>query len=126
MKKVKNVDAYIAQFPKEVQILLEKLRTTIQQAAPEAKEIIKYGIPTFTLGENLVHFGAFKKHIGFYPTPSPIVIFARELAPYECAKGSVQFPFDKPLPVTLIRKIIKMRITEIIEREKLRKRTKRT
>ncbi len=109
----KNIDEYIAGFPQDVQEILEQIRTTIRKAAPDAEETIKYGIPTFLLAENLVHFGAFKKHVGFYPTPSGIEAFKDELTAYEGAKGSVQFPFDKPMPLGLISKIVKFRATEI-------------
>lgn len=108
----KNIDEYIAGFPQDVQEILEQIRTTIRKAAPDAEETIKYGIPTFLLAGNLVHFGAFKKHVGFYPTPSGIEEFKDELSAYEGAKGSVQFPFDKPMPLGLISKIVKFRAKE--------------
>lgn len=107
------VDAYIAGFPKNVRILLESLRKTIMESAPNAEETIKYGIPTFRLdGTNLVHFGAYKSHIGFYPTPSGIETFKKELSVYKGAKGSVQFPIDQPLPLALITKIVNFRVKE--------------
>ena len=112
----KNIDDYIAGFPAEVQEILEKIRSTIRKAAPDAKETINYGIPTFTLNGNLVHFAGFKGHIGFYPTPSGIEKFKEELSVYEGAKGSVQFPLDKPMPLGLIRKIVKFRVQENLER----------
>ena len=111
-----KIDAYIAGFPEDVQQILEKIRTTIQKAAPNAEETINYGIPTFTLKGNLVHFGGFKKHIGFYPTPTGIEKFKKELSVYEGAKGSVQFPLDKPIPYGLISKIVKFRVKENLER----------
>jgi uncharacterized protein YdhG (YjbR/CyaY superfamily) len=111
-----KIDEYIASFPEEVQEILEKIRTTIRKAAPNAEETINYGIPTFTLKGNLVHFAGFKKHIGFYPTPTGIERFKKELSVYEGAKGSVQFPLDKPIPYGLISKIVKFRITENLER----------
>jgi uncharacterized protein YdhG (YjbR/CyaY superfamily) len=111
-----KIDEYIAGFPEEVQEILEKIRTTIRKAAPNAEETINYGIPTFTLKGNLVHFAGFKKHIGFYPTPTGIERFKKELSVYEGAKGSVQFPLDKPIPYGLISKIVKFRVKENLER----------
>jgi uncharacterized protein YdhG (YjbR/CyaY superfamily) len=116
-----NINEYIALFPKEVQEILEKLRATIKKAAPEAKETINYAIPTFTLEGNLVHFAAFKNHIGFYPAPSGIEAFKKELSAYEGAKGSVQFPMDKPLPWSLVTRIVKFRVKENQERAKHKK-----
>src|SRR5688572_19973427 len=107
-----DIDEYISTFPKDVQNILEKLRQTIKKAAPEAKETINYQIPTFTLNGNLVHFAAFKNHIGFYPTPSAISAFEKELSQYEGAKGSVKFPIEKPLPLDLVSKIVKFRVKE--------------
>jgi uncharacterized protein YdhG (YjbR/CyaY superfamily) len=115
-RQVRNIDEYIAGFPEDVQAILEKIRTTIRKAAPGAEEAISYQIPTFKLKGNLVHFGAFKKHIGFYPTSSGIRRFKSELAAYESAKGSVQFPFAKPIPYGLIGKIVKFRVKENLER----------
>ena len=109
----KNIDEYIAVFPPDVQEILEQIRATIREAAPEAEETIKYRIPTFVLKENLVHFAAFKNHVGFYPTPSGIEEFKRELAEYKLAKGSVQFPIGKPMPLSLIEKIVKFRVNEV-------------
>ena len=111
-----NIDEYIAGFPQDVQEILEKIRMTIRKAAPDAEEIINYGIPTFTLNGNLVHFAGFKNHIGFYPTPSGIEKFKNELSVYEGAKGSVQFPLDQPMPLGLISKIVKFRVKENLER----------
>ena len=107
-----NIDEYIAGFPAEIQIILQQVRATIKEAAPEAEEAIKYAMPTFTLNGNLVHFAVFKHHIGFYPAPSGIESFKKELALYKGAKGSVQFPIDKPMPLSLIAKIVKFRVTE--------------
>ncbi len=111
----KTVDQYIAGFPPDVQEILKKIRVTIRKAAPDAEETIKYRIPTFTLKGNLVHFAAFKKHIGFYPTPTGTAKFKKELSVYEGAKGSVQFPLDKPIPFDLIRRIVKFRVKENLE-----------
>jgi uncharacterized protein YdhG (YjbR/CyaY superfamily) len=104
------VDEYIAAFPPEVQQLLEKMRAAIRKAAPEAEQTISYQIPTFSLKGNLVHFAAFKEHIGFYPTPTGIERFKSELSGYIGAKGSVRFPLDQPLPLALISKIVKFRV----------------
>lgn len=108
----RDIDEYIAGFPNEVREILSKIRATIREAAPEAQETINYGIPTFTLHGNLVHFAAFKKHIGFYPTPSGIKKFEAELAGYESAKGSVQFPLDQPIPYELIARMVTFRVEE--------------
>jgi uncharacterized protein YdhG (YjbR/CyaY superfamily) len=112
----KNIDDYIAGFPEDVQKVLEKIRMTVRKAAPQAEEIINYGIPTFTLHGNLVHFAGFKNHIGFYPTPSGIEKFKDELSKYEGAKGSVQFPLEQPIPYGLISKIVKFRVKENLEK----------
>lgn len=112
-----NIDDYIAGFPADVRRILQEMRSIIRAAAPEAEEAIRYRIPTFVLNGNLVHFAGFEKHIGFYPTPSGIEKFKDELSAYRSAKGSVQFPLDKPVPFTLIRKIVKFRVKEA--REKL-------
>ena len=108
----KNIDEYIAGFPPDVQEILEKIRLTIRKAAPGAEETIKYQMPTFTLHGNLVYFAAFKTHIGFYPIPTGIEKFKKELAPYKQGKGSVQFPLDQPIPYGLISKIVKFRVQE--------------
>jgi uncharacterized protein YdhG (YjbR/CyaY superfamily) len=111
----KDIDEYIAGFPKDVQELLEKIRTTIREAAPDAEEAIKYRMPTFTLKGNLVHFAAFKNHIGFYPAPRGIEAFKEELSAYESAKGSARFPLGRPIPYDLIGKIVKFRVQETLE-----------
>ena len=108
----KTIDEYIAGFPKDVQDILQKIRGIIKEAAPEAEETIKYQIPTFVLNGNLVHFAAFQKHIGFYPTPSGIEHFKKALAAYNSAKGSVQFPLDSPIPYDLIKKVVRFRVKE--------------
>ncbi len=108
----KTVDAYIAGFPDEAQVRLQEVRRTIQQAAPKATEKISYAMPTFVLEGNLVHFAAFKNHIGFYPVPTGIEAFQDELAGYKQGKGSVQFPLDQPLPLALIGRITQFRVNE--------------
>ena len=119
-----NIDEYIAGWPRDLQEILEEIRLTIRKAAPEAQETIKYQIPTFTLKGNLVHFAAFKKHIGFYPTPTGIEEFKKELSPYEGAKGSVKFPLDKPIPFDLIGKIVRFRVKENLERAEAKRKKK--
>ena len=114
----KTIDAYIADFPKTVQQILQKVRATIKTAAPDAKETIKYGIPTFTLNGNLVHFGGYKEHIGFYPAPAGIAEFKKELAPYASGKGTIRFPLDKPIPFALITRIVKFRVKKNLAKAK--------
>lgn len=109
---VNAVEEYISQFPAEVQQILQEIRSIIKDTVPEAEEKISYGMPTFYLNGNLVHFAAHKKHIGFYPTPTGIEAFKDELSNYKGAKGSVQFPIDKPMPYDLIRKIVEFRVSE--------------
>lgn len=110
-----SIDEYISKFPPEVQEILTMLRNVIKESAPDAEEKISYQMPTFALYGNLVHFAAFKKHIGFYPAPSGIDAFKQELSEYKGAKGSVQFPIEKPLPYELISKIVKFRVAENIK-----------
>jgi uncharacterized protein YdhG (YjbR/CyaY superfamily) len=118
-KQLKTVDEYIAEFPKEVQDVLEKIRSTIRESAPKAEEAISYGIPAFILnGIGLVYFAAWKNHIRFYPTPSGIEAFKKELAPFKQEKGSVRFPLDKPISISLVKKIVRYRVTEILEKGK--------
>lgn len=121
--KPENISAYISNFPDQVQHTLEELRETIRKAAPEAKETINYGIPTFTLNGNLVHFAAYKNHIGFYPAPSGIEAFKAELSGYEMAKGSVKFPINKPLPLELISRIVDFRRQENLSKAAKPKKT---
>lgn len=117
----KTIDEYIRTFPGDVQRILNELRQTIREAAPEAEERISYQMPTFTLNGNLVHFAAFKNHIGFYPTPHGVEAFEKELSSYKGAKGSVQFPIDQPLPLDLIRRIVEHRVKENSERKPKKK-----
>lgn len=116
-----EIDAYIANFPKHVQDILRAIRALVREVAPDAQEKINYGIPTFTLNGNLVHYAGFKTHIGFYPTPSGIEKFKKELSKYEGAKGSVKFPLDQPIPYDLIRKITEFRVKEQQARAKKKK-----
>jgi uncharacterized protein YdhG (YjbR/CyaY superfamily) len=107
-----TIDEYIAGFPQAVQEILEKIRMTVKNSAPGAQEAIKYQIPTFILNGNLVHFAAFKNHIGFYPSPTGIEAFKDELSVYKGEKGSVRFPLDKPIPYELISRIVEFRVKE--------------
>jgi uncharacterized protein YdhG (YjbR/CyaY superfamily) len=111
-----SIDEYIKTFPKEVQEILEIMRQTIHDAAPEAEEAISYQMPTFKLnGKSLAYFAAFKSHIGFYPIPSGIEAFKKELSHYKTGKGSVQFPMDKPIPYDLVKRIVMFRMKEILK-----------
>jgi uncharacterized protein YdhG (YjbR/CyaY superfamily) len=113
MKAYKTVEEYIAAYPKTSQTLLKQMRTIIKKAAPKADETISYGIPTFKLGgKNLVHFGAFEKHIGFYPGPAGITAFKKELVGYTTTKGAIQLPLNKKLPLALVSKIVKFRVKQ--------------
>jgi uncharacterized protein YdhG (YjbR/CyaY superfamily) len=117
---IENTDEYIAGFPKDIQKILEKIRTTIKKAAPKAEEIISYQMPAFKLNGILVYFAAHKKHIGFYPTARAIEKFKKELSIYKGARGSVQFPYDKPIPYELISDIVKFRVKENLEKVKIK------
>lgn len=108
-----SIDAYSAEFPEETQKLLQEVRSIIRELAPDAVETISYAMPTFDLnGRHVVHFAAFKQHIGFYPTASGIAAFQDELAGYKSSRGAVQFPLSQPLPVDLIRRIVTFRVEE--------------
>lgn len=113
--KPATIDEYIASFPPEVQAMLQEMRTVIQKAAPEAEEAISYAIPTFKLkGKNLVHFAAFKNHIGFYATPTGHEAFKKELSHYKQGKGSVQFPLNEPMPLEMVKRIVEFRVQELM------------
>jgi uncharacterized protein YdhG (YjbR/CyaY superfamily) len=111
-KQFNTMDEYISTFPEGIQQILQEIRETIHKAAPKAEEAISYQIPTFKQNGNLVHFAAWKNHIGFYPTPSGTKEFEKELSKYHRAKGSVQFPLDEPMPLRLITKIVKFRLKQ--------------
>jgi len=111
-KIAKNFDDYADRFPKETQQLLRKMRLTVKNSAPRAKESISYGMPTFTEGRNRVYFAGYKSHIGFYPIPSGIEAFKKELSAYKQGRGSVQFPIDEPLPLALVSRIVKSRMKQ--------------
>lgn len=114
MNNAKNIDDYIKSFDPDTQKILQKIRETIRKAEPKATETISYGLATFDLNKkHLVHFGAFKEHIGFYPTPSGTANFAKELKPYATSKGTARFPLNKPIPYDLITEITKFRAGEI-------------
>jgi uncharacterized protein YdhG (YjbR/CyaY superfamily) len=112
-----DIDAYIAGFPPVVRARLRAMRKTIRKAAPGATERIAYGVPTYHMNGNLVHFAAFARHVGFYPGPSGIAAFRAPLAKYKSAKGSVQFPHGEPLPLALVARIVKFRVAEAAEKE---------
>jgi len=120
-----SIDEYIAGFPPDVQDILHKIRTTIKEAAPDAEEAIRYQMPTFVLQGNLVHFAAFKNHIGLYPTPSGTERFRMELAPYETGKGSIRFPLNKPIPYGLISRIVEFRVKENLGKAEAKGKKKR-
>ncbi len=111
-RKFENIGDYIATFPKNVQHTLRELRSAIKESAPEAEETISYGMPTFKLNGNLVHFAAYEKHIGFYPTPSAILAFKEKLSIYKQSKGAVQFPIDGPIPLDIVREMVRFRVKE--------------
>ena len=107
-----NISEYIDSFPEDVQAILTAIRSTVQKAAPEAEEAIKYAMPTFVFHGNLIHFAAFKKHIGFYALPKGDEALQKELSTYKEGKGSIQFPLDKPMPLKLISKLVRLRVKE--------------
>ncbi len=119
--KIENIDEYISNFPKKIQIKLEQIRKTIRKAAPDAKEVISYQMPAFKMNGVLVYFAAFKNHIGFFPTSSPIKKFSKELSSYETRKGTIKFPLDKKIPLNLITKITKFRLKEDLEKQMKKK-----
>ena len=117
-----SIDEYIAGFPDDIQTILDQVRSTIKQAAPEAEESIGYGMPAYkTHGKPLVYFAAFRNHIGFYATPTGHAEFAKELSNYKLGKGSVQFPIDKPMPLKLVAQIVEFRVIENQEKAKAKK-----
>ncbi|MGG6313329.1 iron chaperone [Paenibacillus macerans] len=121
-----TIDEYMVQYPPDIQDKLQQIRQVIRESAPDATEKISYQMPTFELhGQNLVHFAAFKKHTGFYPTPSGIEEFQEELAPYKKAKGSAQFPHDQPLPLDLVRRVVLFRAAENLRKAEAKAAKKR-
>ncbi len=114
-----DLDRYIADFPEETRVLLEQMRATIREAAPEAEESINYAMPAYKIyNRPLVYFSGYKNHIGFYATPTGHKEFEEELSKYKQGKGSVQFPLDEPLPLELISKIVKFRVKENLQKTK--------
>jgi uncharacterized protein YdhG (YjbR/CyaY superfamily) len=124
MPVVKDTDEYISQFPAEVQVKLQELRSVIKQAAPEAEETISYAMPAYKLKGILVYFAGHKNHIGFYPAASGVATFEKELSGYTTSKGTVQFPLDKPLPVDLIKMMVEFRVKENLQKAELKKKRK--
>jgi uncharacterized protein YdhG (YjbR/CyaY superfamily) len=116
-----NVNQYISFFPPETQLLLQQLRIAIRQAAPDAEEVISYQMPAYKYHGMLVYFAANKNHIGFYPTSTPVIAFKKELAGFECSKGAIRLPFDQPLPLGLIREIVRFKIEENLEKLRMKK-----
>ena len=117
-KQFKTIDEYIAAAPEDIQATLQKLRRVIQEAAPDAREVISYSMPAFKQNGILVYFAAFRKHIGFFPTASGVAAFKKELAAYETTKGTVRFPLDQPIPFELVTKIVKFRVQENLSKRK--------
>ena len=116
----RSVDHYIADFPKQVQVMLQELRSAIKKTAPKAEEVISYNMPAYRLDGMLVYFAGYKAHIGFYPMPAAIIAFKKELESYVTSKGAIQFPLDKKLPLTLVKNIVKFRMLENEEKNKLK------
>lgn len=116
-KKIESIDEYISNYPEDVQNILQKIRKFIKSAAPDAKEAMSYQIPTFQLNGNLVHFAAYKKHIGFYPNPSGIAAFRNKLSIFEVSKGTIKFPLNKPIPYDLIKEIVEFRVKENLSKK---------
>jgi uncharacterized protein YdhG (YjbR/CyaY superfamily) len=119
-KNLSGIDEYISKFPADIQLLLNQMRVTISKAAPDATEKISYQMPTFFLKGNLVHFAALKNHIGFYPTPSAIIAFEKELKRYISSKGAVQFPLEEPLPLDLVTRMVTFRVKENLQKAELK------
>ena len=119
-----SIDEYIASFPEDTQKILEEIRATIKAVAPEAEEKISYQMPTFFLKGNLIHFAAFKNHIGIYPTPSGTQAFKDEISMYQGAKGSIRLPIDEPMPLALIGRIVKFRVAENLAKAKAKGKSK--
>jgi uncharacterized protein YdhG (YjbR/CyaY superfamily) len=119
MNNSSNFEEYLSGFPKETQIALNQIRTSIKNAAPLADEVISYGMPAFKLnGRMLVWIAAYKNHIGLYPMPSAIKAFKKDLAPYKSGKGTLRFPLDCPLPLRLVAKVVKYRMNENLSKLK--------
>ena len=115
--KFKDTDEYISVFPKTTQKILQQVRNTIKKAAPKAAEVISYNMPAFKQNTVLVYFAGYDNHIGFYPTPSALEAFKKEIAVYKSSKGAVQFPLSEPLPLSLITKMVKFRVEQTQEKK---------
>ena len=119
--KFKTVDQYLSAFPSSTKVLLKKIRETVKEVAPQAEELISYNMPGFRWNGMLVWYAAYKQHIGFYPTPSAIKTFAQELSQFKTSKGAIQFPIDKPIPASLVKKIVKFRMKQNLDKLKAKK-----
>ena len=119
--KFKTVDEYLSTFPPKTKSILRELRNTIKQAAPQAEELISYNMPAFKLNGVLVYYAAYKEHIGFYPTSSPIRVFKNELTDYKTSKGAIQFPIEESIPMGLVKRIVKFRVNENLGKTKAKK-----
>jgi uncharacterized protein YdhG (YjbR/CyaY superfamily) len=126
--KPKDIDEYIAGFPLDTQEILEQIRVTIRKVVPEAEETISYGIPTFNLnGTYLIYFAAYKKHIGIYPVPGAIEEVDKDFASYKTSgKGTIQFPLNKPMPLNLITKLVKLRVKVNVEKMEIKNQTEKS
>jgi len=125
MQTFKDIDSYISEQAVDLRDRLEQIRQVIKTTAPKAEEVLSYGMPAFKLHGMLVYFAAFKNHIGFYALPSGNVAFQKELSAYKQGKGSIQFPLEQPLPLALIKKIVKFRVKENLEKEAIKKQSKK-
>jgi uncharacterized protein YdhG (YjbR/CyaY superfamily) len=125
MKRAKDIDAYVASFPAEVQVILAKIRRTIRAAAPAAREVISYQMPAFRQHGILVYFAAWKKHIGLYPPISGDARLQEAVAPYAGEKGNLQFPLDRPIPYNLIKRIVKLRVKQDLEKSESARKKRR-
>ena len=121
MQSPADVDTYIQSFPQQTQTLLNQLRATIKQAAPNAAELISYGMPTYKHHGALIHFAGYEKHIGLYPAPAAITLFAQELSRYKTSKGAIQLPLNEPLPLDLVTRIVMFRIADDEEKYQIKK-----
>lgn len=119
-RKFKTVDEYFSLFPPSTKSILRKMRETIKQAAPQAEELISYNMPAFKFHGALVYYAAYEHHIGFYPTASPMTVFKKELADYKTSKGAIQFPIGEPIPTALVKKIVKFKVNENLEKERMK------
>ncbi len=122
--KFKTVNEYFSALPPKTRNILKELRKSIKEAAPQAEELISYNMPAFKLHGMLVYYAAYDRHIGFYPTSSPMKVFKDQLMGYKTSKGAIQFPIQEPIPTTLVKSIVKFRISENLEKEAKKKKKK--